>query len=309
VFKSKMEPCCHSKRLMCVGSAVAVAIHLNNTLSSTSMAFAFQNRVISRPSVLVRIGDFVRGNNDNDLFSPSHVSQRVDRPTSLVLRMGLYDQPLPPPPSDDFAEEYQQAKRDKQFQKWNPDGAEKPEEQEQRRKMFVFDNLGRDQMDILPALGRNPNLGIESFYEASDSLVRQLLRMTRCHPDDACWALEAHKGNVMEASVSIALAQRQILNDQVALPDQEEVANTDWDDELSSLVKRQSSENKGTLGKNFEDDGYSVGLDGLEERQNFLKKRAMKNESKKWLQGGKLDQDWIPGGNPNPVDDEPWFTG
>jgi len=222
-----------------------------------------------------------------------------------VLMMGLYDSPLPPPPPDDFEETYRQAKRDRQYNKWNPDDIDL-DEQLQRPKLFYFDDKGRDKLGILPTLGRNPNLGIESYYEASDSLVRQLMRMTRCNPEDACWALEAHKGNVMDASVSIALAQRQTLNDKVALPDQDEVAKTDWDGELSSLLESTKSKD---LGEDFENQGYSVGLDGLEDRKDFLKKRARSDEIKKWIVGGLPDQDWLPTKNPRPVDDEPWFTG
>lgn len=239
------------------------------------------------------------------------VNRRVAGPTGTALQMGLYDTPLPPPPSDDFINEFQESKRKKQFEKWNPDTedqANDPEEQMQRAILFQFDDLGREKLGILPNLGRNPNLGVESFYEPTDSLVRQLLRMTRCHPDDACWALEANKGNVMQASIAIALAQRKVLNDSVALPDGKDV---DWDQDLKALLAQQNRNvTPGELGMDFENEGYSLGLDGLEERKKSLLQRERKSEAKKWTQGGTPDEQWLPGKpNPKPVDDEPWFTG
>ena len=132
---------------------------------------------------------------------------------------------------------------------------------------------------------------------------------TECTAHDACWALEAHEGKIVEAVIDIALAQRNALNDAVSLPGKEEVEQTDWDGELRDLNEMQKKSKQGP-GKDFEQAGFSIGMDGLEERNEKIKRKAQVDGFKRLLDKGEIDQDWLPGKqNPKPVDDEPWFTG
>jgi len=201
--------------------------------------------------------------------------------------MGLYDSPLPPPPPDDFADK--KRKISKRFVENNVDGDDTNDDGDSdfttsSSILFNFNENGVEASGILPSLGRNPSL-VPCFYEPEDNVVRSVVRMTRCHPQDACWALEACKGNIMEASVAIALAQRNALNSQVALPS--DFKDVDWDEELKQCF-----------------DG------GLRERTEALKRREQLNNFKKMLEPGKPDEDWLPGSpNSKPLDDEPWFTG
>jgi hypothetical protein len=118
----------------------------------------------------------------------------------------------------------------------------------------------------------------------------------------------------MEASVAIALAQRNALNSQVALPS--DFKDVDWDEELKQLMsnKKNNKQNPKTMSvedwQNFEQEGYSLGFDGGCERTEALKRREQLNKVKRMLEPGKPDEDWLPGSpNPKPLDDEPWFTG
>jgi len=233
------------------------------------------------------------------------------------LQMGLYDSPLPPPPPDDFAEKYKKSKQSKKKQFWISKDDEDGEDEDSPPAtiLFYFDDSGQELSCILPPLGRNPFL-VSSFYEPTDNLVRSVVRMTQCHPQDACWALEAFKGNVMDASVAIALAQRKTLNKRAALPSEEN--KIDLDDELKNLTNRASANDKQNPETRtpeewrvFEQEGYSLGNDGgLQERKKSLSNRERSNEIKRLLEPGKPNEDWLPGKpSPKPLDDEPWFTG
>jgi hypothetical protein len=237
---------------------------------------------------------------------------------SSCLWMGLYDTPLPPPPPDDFADSAKR-KKSERFVSNNGDGDDANDDDDSDATsstlLFYFNENGEEDSGVLPSLGRNPTL-VPCFYEPTDNVVRSVVRMTRCHPQDACWALEACKGSIMEASVAIALAQRNALNSQVALPS--DVKDVDWDEELKKLITNSNNNNKQNPKtrsvedwQNFEQEGYSIGFDGgLRERTEDLKRREQRNKLKKILEPGKPDEDWLPGSpSPKPLDDEPWFTG
>lgn len=236
---------------------------------------------------------------------------------SSCLWMGLYDSPLPPPPPDDFADK--KRKISKRFVENNVDGDDTNDDGDSdfttsSSILFNFHENGVEASGILPSLGRNPSL-VPCFYEPEDNVVRSVVRMTRCHPQDACWALEACKGNIMEASVAIALAQRNALNSQVALPS--DFKDVDWDEELKQLMSIKNNDKQSPQTRsvedwqNFEQEGYSIGFDGgLRERTEALKRREQLNNVKRMLEPGKPDEDWLPGSpNSKPLDDEPWFTG
>ena len=177
-------------------------------------------------------------------------------------------------------------------------------------RLFEFDReTGREVNDLLQ---RNPEvftsdswremmLHVEEYPRLDDSQVLLVAEKTKCNPVDADLALVACKGDTMEAMVAIGLAQRSKLNAAVALPSQEEVGKVDWDEELKKLNKEQSGEGDAVR--------RSLGLDGEEKRKADKRKKIIKDDMKSYMDN-KVDQQWLPGkSNPNPVDDEPWFTG
>jgi len=179
--------------------------------------------------------------------------------------------------------------------------------EDQRSNLFDFDPIGTERNGRLPDLKRTLYDEIPCYFERGDKKSLLIVEKTECSSQDACWALEAHEGDIVKTILSIAMAQRLVLNESVSLPSKEEVANTDWDEELRSLNK---SGNVKGLGEEFENAGRSIGMDGLQERKESLRKKGMVDNVKRIFEEGTKDQKWMPGkANPNPVDDEPWFTG
>lgn len=186
---------------------------------------------------------------------------------------------------------------------------EDDEDDVQKPNFFDFDPIGSERNGRLPDLKRTLYDGIPCYFEASDKKTQIVMEKTECSSHDACWALEAHEGDIVKSVISIAMAQRVVLNESVALPNKEEVANTDWDEELRTLNKSEKGNAK-ELGEEFENAGRSIGMDGLQERKESMKRREMNDNIRRIFDKGEEDQDWLPGKpNPKPVDDEPWFTG
>lgn len=75
-------------------------------------------------------------------------------------------------------------------------------------KLFSFRDDGTEVNDLLPPLSRRLDLGIGCYYEESDRPVVRLVRRTRVHPIDACWALEACRGDQKEAWLCISVAKK-----------------------------------------------------------------------------------------------------
>lgn len=77
-------------------------------------------------------------------------------------------------------------------------------------RLFSFHPDGTEVDDLLPPLDRRLDLGIGCYFEESDRVVLHLLRQVQgdLHPADACWALEACKGDQTEALIRISVAQR-----------------------------------------------------------------------------------------------------
>jgi hypothetical protein len=197
------------------------------------------------------------------------------------LRMGLYDTPLPPrpPPRED-------PKQRGKNQANEEDEDEVVEETVLR--LFQFDVKGKEVNDLLPSLSRRLDKGVDCYYEATDRLVQNLVGKTSCSAEDTCWALEACKGDITEAWTRISVARRTQLN-AARFP----IANEedDYDDE-------------------WDEDSYEVEME--EEYERLKASRLAKdkrNQIEDTFRGGTPDQPWLPKANPNPVDDEPWFTG
>lgn len=202
--------------------------------------------------------------------------------------MGLYDhdeeEPVPRFVADD-------KKKDKNKKDKSPQ--EDGEYLESVSRLFVIEKDGREARDLLPRLSRTLESGVECYFEVADRQVQNLARKTACHPMDAAWALEACKGDVTEAWLAISTARRLLLNEQ---EDEED----DFDAELFEMLQQ----NKELL----QDDE-----EGFDERKERIskeeKEQARKQAMKDAFNGLEPDADWLPTKNPNPVDDEPWFTG
>lgn len=260
------------------------------------------------------------------LISSSTSSHKAPHTASTLL-MGLYDEDdedLPDLPTDYISKRRTRDDiRNQKLQSFVNTDNYLPEEKDDmdqilpdadisssssEQHLFEWNLDGSEKEKRLPDLTRSLSNGIPCYFEASDKKVQIVMEKTECCAHDACWALEAHEGKIMEAMIDIAIAQRNVLNEAVALPDQDEVANTDWDEELKKL-NSSGDKKKLDLGEEFEQAGYSIGMDGLKERKETLRNRDKMNEFKRLLDS-KEDQDWIPGKqNPKPFDDEPWFTG
>jgi hypothetical protein len=149
------------------------------------------------------------------------------------------------------------------------------------KQIFRFNVDGQERRGLLPRLSRRLDSGIACYFEESDRLVQNLMEKTECHPKDAAWALEACKGDMTEAWTRISVARRQLLDERNKL-----IGGT-----LTSQVSELMAENEFEIQK---------------EERNETKKEESRREC---FKPSKPDEDWLPTKNPQPVDDEPWFTG
>jgi len=171
--------------------------------------------------------------------------------------------------------------------------------------IFSFKPDGTEANNLLPKLRRRIDTGVSCYYEPTDEKVIQLVQMTGCNPQDACWALEAHGGNIVSARQDIYYASRLALSKKVDLqvPTTEDIKNTDWDDELFQLLSQREQINKDGIIREQDEIIRPLGSEGNQKR-----KRQKKNQENQ-RRDGKPNADWLPGFKPGPVDDEPWFTG
>jgi hypothetical protein len=200
------------------------------------------------------------------------------------LRMGLYDQPLPPrpPPRKNPDKSRRDVESDDQEEADDEFNSETGEASQ--FNLFQFDLRGREVNGLLPNLSRRLDSGVGCYFEAEDRLVQNLVGKTSCSIHDACWALEACKGDITEAWTRI------------------------------SVARRQGLESKRLGG---EDDDKVVDSDVLEleveEEFQELKQRRLEDQRRRDVQdffkGGEKDEDWLPRQTKGSFDDEPWFTG
>ena len=238
----------------------------------------------------------------------------------VVISMGLYDEPLPDRP--DKANKGGPFNRiNKNDPKLEPerstsDDLYDDEEEDDYLtaddifRLFSFDDRGVETNDLLPSLGRRLDTGIDCYFEPTDRKVVNLVEKTGCHPLDAAWALEAHRGDVTEAWMAISVVRRTALNGEAALPEMEEVQGTDWDSELKALLRSNGEEDEEVI-RPLGTDG-----DGLADRRDDLRRKRQMDDLKDGVMDFTDSTEWgpndqyLPGkDNPKPVDDEPWFTG
>ena len=206
---------------------------------------------------------------------------------AVSLYMGLYDTPLPPQPSDDNNDDSNTDDDDEQEYLWTVS------------RLFQMQPDGQEARGLLPRLGRTLESGVGCYFEPTDRKVQNLVQKTQCHAEDVAWALEACKGDAQEAWLHISTARRILLNKKVAGLEQKE---TDWDSELSALLQTKETEVI-----------RPVDREAYEKRKESIAKEAKKQQEAKKRKGlfdlGTPDEPWLPTQNPNPIDDEPWFTG
>lgn len=189
--------------------------------------------------------------------------------------MGLYDDPLPPRPPP----RRRRSSDDPSIDNDDDDDNDLEEATEASQRLFIFTPSGKEVHNLLPSLGRRLDRGIECYYEISDRLVQNLMDKTSCHPQDACWALEACKGDLTEAWTRISVARRMQLN------------------------------------QSRKENGVNIDILELEMEEEFQEQKERRKEEQKrkdvddFFRGGTKDDPWLPRPNPKPVDDEPWFTG
>jgi hypothetical protein len=232
--------------------------------------------------------------------------------------MGLYDQPLPPrpppvPPSRQGRRGSDANYNDDDDDEDDDEGDDVSASSSDGRvagsdaaamttvNLFEFDAKGKEVNNLLPNLGRWLDKGVGCYYEATDRPVASLVRRTSCSPADACWALEACKGDVTEAWTRISVARRMKLE--------------------GGRLKQQQRGGVASSSDGAEvegdDGGYQV-MDAdvleLEMEEDFqeLKQQRVEEQKRRDVNDmfrGDKDQDWLPRQTKGPVDDEPWFTG
>ena len=197
------------------------------------------------------------------------------------LQMGLYDDPLPPRPPPRPKKDAPKPRDDDDDDEFlGSDSEDNDNLNAQSLRLFSFDERGRERRQLLPNLSRRLDTGVACYFEPTDRLVKNLVDKTSVHPEDACWALEACKGDITEAWTCISTARRMLLDESRI---DEDTPNVDW-----------------------------LELEVEEEFQELKEKRIQeerKREVQDFFKGGEADQEWLPRNPKGPVDDEPWFTG
>jgi hypothetical protein len=200
----------------------------------------------------------------------------------------LYDDPLPPRRSSPAAS----TPKNKQGSQESDDDLDEDEDDYQtegeddfnKDRLFQFDATGAEVNGLLPNLGRSLSSNIPCYFEASDRKVINLVGKALCHVDDACWALEACKGDILEAWTCISMARRlqytKMTNDPL-------VSTGALDKDVYDLEREEEFEEQ------------------KEERQRIQRKQDRDD----MFRGGTPDQNVWPNFKPGPDESEPWFTG
>jgi hypothetical protein len=236
-------------------------------------------------------------------FQISHPTQTIASKAS-PLWMGLYDDSLPPRPSP--------------LEKEPERGDDEDDDDDiflvsSSPRLFSLRDDGTERQNLLPPLGLRLDLGMDCNFEPTDGKVQNLADQTSCHPWDAAWALEACKGDLVEAKTRIMVAQRLAL-EQVDVAERTtcQADSVENDDEIS--VERSPDAKN-----NSNNDGGGVSLDAVKadlydrmqqdewEEMTEQRRNEQRRNAFRW---GEKDTQWLPGKeNPRPIEDEPWFTG
>jgi hypothetical protein len=226
----------------------------------------------------------IHGRTNNSVtmgFSPRDIQQGPSFSTLSVAKLGLYDSPLPPRP---LSQKDSRSEREAILPETEED-IDSGDSSVVLDQLFSFGEDGKEGRALLPPLKRRLDSGVSCYYEHNDRLVLNLIEKTSCHPDDACWALEACEGDITEAWTRISTARRMILNrsrnDQLLQEDED-----------------------------YDDEDYEVELiDEFQRRKKRVATETKKRQTADYFTPSAPDAQWLPTKNPKPVNDEPWFTG
>jgi hypothetical protein len=152
-------------------------------------------------------------------------------------------------------------------------------------RLFSIQKDGRERRGLLPPLRRRIDSGVACYFEPNDKQVLNLIDKTSCNPYDACWALEACNGDITEAWTRISFARRMMLN---------KLRNT-------QLVAEDPDYDV--------DDYNSEVAEAYEKQKNEVKAQINQRNSDEYFDPVKPGVHWTPIKNPNPIENEPWFTG
>lgn len=212
------------------------------------------------------------------LVASAFVSRHAPRNSLLssCIRMGLYD--------DDNEEPVPRFVADNDKKQQDDD-----EYLSSITRLFDVQSDGTEARGLLPRLLS----GAQCSFQETDRPVQNLATKLACHPMDAAWALESSNGDVAEAWLTISTARKQLLNQQ----DDDDYFDADLFQVLQAHKEMVSDDEEG-----FEQRKKRM----AKEKKEAAQRQALKDA----FSGGEMDGEWLPTPqNPNPVDDEPWFTG
>ena len=194
----------------------------------------------------------------------------------------LYDDPLPPRPP--FVPKDNKNDNIKDSDDDDDEDVDDDSDGTDKERLFQFDASGVEVNGLLPNLGRSLANNIPCYFEPSDRKVINLVDKTLCHVEDACWALEANKGDVMEAWTCISMARRMRY--------------------MTMAVDPMVS--SGVLDK----DVYELEMEEEFQQRKDERRRIQKLQDRdEMFRGGTPDQNVWPNFKPGPDESEPWFTG
>jgi hypothetical protein len=196
--------------------------------------------------------------------------------------MGLYDEPLPPrPPPRNVPLDVKSDEDDDE-----DDDDFDDDDDDVKVRLFQFNKRnGAEVNNLLPPLGRSLTSNIPCYFEPTDRKVINLVGKTSCHVEDACWALEACKGDVTEAWTRISVARRM------------------------QLIEQDSNTNNNQSYGEMDRDVYELELEeDYAEQKEALRMKINEKDRADFFKGGEPDQNIWPNFNV-PDENEPWFTG
>lgn len=217
-------------------------------------------------------------------FQPQRLTFQgtADERSSGCHMARLYEDPLPPrppprklpddtPPTDKTLEDFD-------------DDSDFYDDFVSDQRLFSFHMNGTEVNGWLPPLGRSLDSGIPCYFEPNDRKVQNLVGKAFCHEEDACWALEACRGDIIEAWTCISMAQRMILADMV---EDDVVRSGEMDRDVYELELEEE----------------------FEERKAERQQQQRIRDRNEFFSGGQPNQNVWPGFKPGPDESEPWFTG
>ncbi|GKY96338.1 hypothetical protein MPSEU_000593500 [Mayamaea pseudoterrestris] len=216
----------------------------------------------------------------------------IDHCQSKRFLARLYEDPLPPrrapSPTSPKSTDDDDDEDDDDYVELPADNSEKAKINEER--LFQFDSTGTEVNNLLPSLGRSLASNIPCYFEPSDRKVVNLMNKAFCGADDACWALEACKGDILEAWTLISMARRKNYSSNIASSDNNQDSSTTASSVDKDLYELEREEE-------------------FQERKEERFRLQAERDRDELFRGGTPDQNVWPNLKPGPDESEPWFTG